>query len=40
LIRLRAHAFGNDRALAEVARDVVARTLRFDAAGGEKDALP
>jgi GAF domain len=31
LIRLRAHAFGNDRPLAEVARDVVARTLRFDA---------
>ena len=30
LIRLRAHAFGNDRALTEVARDVVARALRFD----------
>ena len=31
LIRLRAYAFGNDRPLAEVAREVVARTLRFDA---------
>ena len=31
LVRLRAYAFGNDRALADVARDVVARTLRFDA---------
>lgn len=31
LVRLRAHAFGNDRPLADVARDVVARTLRFDA---------
>jgi hypothetical protein len=30
LIRLRAHAFGNDRSLTDVARDVVARTLRFD----------
>jgi len=37
LIRLRAHAFGNDRPLAEVARDVVARRLRFDAGGGEMD---
>jgi GAF domain-containing protein len=39
LIRLRAHAFGNDRALAEVAQDVVARTLRFDQSG-EKDPSP
>ena len=31
LIRLRAYAFGNGRPLAEVAHDVVARTLRFDA---------
>ena len=31
LVRLRAHAFGNDRPLAEVAADVVARRLRFDA---------
>ena len=30
LIRLRAHAFGNGRPLPEVARDVVARTLRLD----------
>jgi hypothetical protein len=30
LVRLRAYAFGNDRPLAEVARDVVARTVRFD----------
>ena len=34
LIRLRAYAFGNDRPLAEVAEDVVARTLRFDARSG------
>jgi hypothetical protein len=40
LIRLRAHAFGNDRSLTEVARDVVARKLRFDAASGEKDPGP
>jgi len=33
LIRLRAGAFGNDRALAEVVEDVVARTLRFDDQG-------
>jgi hypothetical protein len=33
LIRLRAHAFANDRRLAELARDVVARRVRFDAAG-------
>ena len=31
LIRLRAHAFGNDRSLADVAREVVARALRFEA---------
>ena len=37
LIRLRAYAFGNERALAEVARDVVARRLRFDAKTGEAD---
>ena len=40
LIRLRAHAFGNDRALTDVARDVVARRLRFDAPGGEQDRAP
>lgn len=30
LIRLRAHAFGNNRPLVDVARDVVARTLRLE----------
>jgi ANTAR domain len=30
LVRLRAHAIGNDRRLADVAEDVVARLLRFD----------
>ena len=30
LIRLRAHAFGNDRPLGDVASDVVARRLRFE----------
>jgi ANTAR domain len=37
-VRLKAHAFGNDRPLAEVAEDVVARKLRFDARGGKADA--
>jgi len=37
LIRLRAYAFGNDRPLAEVAGDVVARRIRFDVPSGEKD---
>ena len=40
LIRLRAYAFGNDRPLTEVAQDVVARKLRFDARSGEKDPAP
>jgi hypothetical protein len=40
LIRLRAHAFGNGRPLTDVARDVVDRRLRFDAASGEKDPTP
>jgi GAF domain len=40
LIRLRAYAFGNDRPLAEVANDVVARKLRFDARSGERDLGP
>jgi GAF domain-containing protein len=40
LIRLRAYAFGNDRPVVEVAQDVVARVLRFDARSGEKDAEP
>ncbi len=30
LVRLRAHAFAADRPLTEVAKDVIARTLRFD----------
>lgn len=30
LVRLRAHAFGNERLLAEVAEEVVGRQLRFD----------
>jgi GAF domain-containing protein len=30
LVRLRAHAFGRDRLIADVAADVVARRLRFD----------
>jgi GAF domain-containing protein len=38
LIRLKAYAFGNGRPLAEVAEDVVARRLRFDAHGGKPDA--
>jgi hypothetical protein len=37
LIRLRAYAFGNGRALAAVAQDVVARTLRFNVEYGDKD---
>ena len=36
LIRLRAHAFGNNRSLRDVAEDVVARRLRFDARSGEE----
>ena len=32
LVRLRAHAFGHDRTLNEVARNVVERRLRFDIA--------
>jgi hypothetical protein len=40
LVRLKAHAFGNERPLTEVARDVVARRMRFDARSGEKDPAP
>lgn len=40
LIRLRAYAFGNDESLSDVAADVVARKLRFDAASGEQDPVP
>jgi len=36
LIRLRAHAFGNDRPLRSVVEDVVARTLVFDRDGDEQ----
>ena len=39
LIRLRAYAFGNDRPLIEVAEDVVARRLRFDAPAARKTHL-
>jgi hypothetical protein len=35
LIRLRAHAFANDRSLADVARDVVTRELRMDDWSGD-----
>lgn len=38
LVRLRAHAFGNERALTDVAQDVVARRLRFDDGAGRSDA--
>ena len=40
VIRLRAHAFGNDFPLAQVAEAVVARNLRFDASNGEIDLVP
>lgn len=40
LIRLRAYAFGNDRPLTDVAHDVVARELRFDAHTGDGDRSP
>jgi hypothetical protein len=40
LIRLRAYAFGNDRPLTEVAKDVVARRLRFDTPTDDKDPGP
>ena len=40
LIRLRAHAFGNDRPLTDVARDVVARRLRFDGRSSEEGPGP
>lgn len=35
LVRLRAHAFRRGRTLADVANDVVARSLRFDEMGGD-----
>jgi hypothetical protein len=37
LIRLRAHAFGNNRNLTDVAKDVVARRVRFDTPNEEGD---
>jgi GAF domain-containing protein len=40
LIRMRAYAFGNDRTLSDVAKDVVERRVRFDARSGEKDQAP
>jgi GAF domain-containing protein len=40
LVRLRAHAFGNGRPLADVARDVVGRRLRFDDRSGVDDPGP
>lgn len=40
LIRLRAYAFGNERPLVDVARDVVGRVLRFDDRSGERDPAP
>ena len=39
LIRLRAYAFGNERALSDVAEEVVARILRFDGPGERDQAL-
>jgi GAF domain-containing protein len=40
LIRLKAHAFANDRLLTELSQDVLARRLRFDAAGEAQDVTP
>lgn len=37
LARLRAHAFGNERPLHDIAQDVIARTLVFDEPHGELD---
>jgi len=37
LIRLKAHAFASDRLLTELAKDMVARRLRFNAAGEAQD---
>jgi hypothetical protein len=36
LVRLRAYAFGNDRPLSEVAKDVVGRTLGFGTGSGDE----
>ena len=40
LVRLRAHAFANNLRVADLARDVVARRVRFDASGGARDSTP
>ena len=40
LIRLRAYAFANDRPLTDVARDAVARKLRFDTQDRDEDPEP
>jgi GAF domain/ANTAR domain len=40
LVRLRAYAFGNGRPLTDVARDVVARALRFSTDSDEQDTAP
>ena len=40
MIRLRGYSFSNDRPLTEVAGDVVARRIRFDAGTGEIDSGP
>lgn len=40
LVRLRAHAFANDRLLAEVAEEVVSRRMRFDEDGAEPELGP
>jgi GAF domain-containing protein len=37
LLRLRAYAFGNDRSLNDVAREIVERKLRFDEDSGDRD---
>lgn len=37
MVRLRAHNYGNERMLADVARDVVARTLRFESSHKDQD---
>ena len=37
MVRLQAYAFGNDRSLSQVAKEVVDRKLRFDGASSETD---
>jgi GAF domain-containing protein len=38
IIRIKAHAFGNERSLTEVAREIVAKRLRFDPRSGGRSA--